>query len=248
MFIFLPLILLPVQAHGVIFMSRNSGHYIHHLAKRQDENPVNVGHGLPAPDLDIFPDNFIDHIGVMAVMIDRRGIIRQFNRKAEDMTGYARDEALGQDWFSLMLEEPERDPARIQLMKGLRPGVEHTTFHMPVLARDGSQLPICWSLSTVRDDEGKASGLVCLGFVPAGHDVPCLEASRQMEGYCSTVGTMTHDLLNHSQVVLGYLEMAAERTGDNKELRCMLERAARSMVKCGDLAIEMHKLSQSHLK
>ncbi len=181
-------------------------------------------------------------------MIDRRGIIRQFNRKAEVMTGYSRDEALGQDWFSLMLAEQERDPARVQLMNGLRPGVEHSTVHMSVLARDGSRLPVCWSMSTVRDDEGKASGLVCLGFSPAGHDAPCLDVSRQMEGYCSTVGTMTHDLLNHSQVVLGYLEIAAERTGDNKELRCMLERAARSMVKCGDIAVKMHRLSQSHLK
>ncbi len=229
-------------------MSRNSGDYIHRLAKRPAENPVSVGHGLPSPDLTGFPDDFIDHIGVMAVMIDRRGIIRRFNRKAEDMTGYSRDEALGQDLFSLMLAEPERDSARVQLMNWLRPGVEHSTFHMPVLARDGSRLPVCWSMSTVRDDEGKASGLVCLGFSPAGHDAPCLEASRQMEGYCSTVGTMTHDLLNHSQVVLGYLEMAAERTGDNKELRCMLERAARSMVKCGDITVKMHRLSQSHLK
>ncbi len=71
------------------------------------ENPVSVGHGLPAPDHTGFPDNFIDHVGIMAVMIDRRGIIRRFNRKAEDMTGYSRDEALGQDLFSLMLAEPD---------------------------------------------------------------------------------------------------------------------------------------------
>lgn len=229
-------------------MSRHSGDNIHRIVNRSAENRASVGHGLPVPDLAGFPDNFINCIGVMAVMIDRRGIIRQFNRKAEDMTGYSRDEALGQDWFSLMLAEQERDPARVQLMNGLRPGVEHSTIHMPVLARDGNQLPVCWSMSAVRDDEGKASGVVCLGFVPAGPDAPCLATNLQMEGYCSTVGTMTHDLLNHSQVVLGYLEMAAERTGDNKELRCMLERAARSMVKCGEITVKMHKISQSHLK
>jgi PAS domain S-box-containing protein len=229
-------------------MSRDSGHYVHRLAQRPVKNSVSVWHGLPAPDPAGIPYDFIDHVGIMAVMIDRRGIIRRFNRKAEDLTGYSKDEALGQDWFSLMLAEPERDPARVKLMNGLRPGIEHSTIHMPVLARDGSQLPVCWSMSTVRDDEGKASGLACLGFVPAGPDTPCIEVSRQMEGYCSTVGTMTHDLLNHSQVVLGYLEMAAERTGDNRELRCMLERAARSMVKCGEITVKMHKLSQSHLK
>jgi PAS domain S-box-containing protein len=203
---------------------------------------------LPVPDLTGLDGNFFDILGVMAVMIDRRGIILRFNRKAEDLTGYSKDEAVGQDWFSLMLAEQERDPARVQLMNELLPGVDQRTIHLPVMVRDGSFLPVCWSLSAVRDSEGKAFGLVCLGFAPAGYDAPCLAVSRRMESYCSTVGTMTHDLLNHSQVVLGYLEMAAERSGDNKEMRCMLNRAARSMVKCGDIAVNMHKLSHSHLK
>jgi hypothetical protein len=56
---------------------------------------------------------------------------------------------------------------------------------------------------------------------------------------------MTHDLLNQSQVVLGYLEMAMEQTGDNQKLHCMLGRATKSMVKCGDVAVKVHKLSNS---
>jgi len=184
----------------------------------------------------------------MAVMIDRRGTILQFNRKAEGLTGYRRDEAVGKDWFSLLLPEQERDRAREQVTDGLRHDVEHRTLYLPVMARNGSRLPVCWSLSTVCDDEGNVSGVFGLGFVPAGPDAPCLEIGRQMDGYCSTVSTLTHDLINHTQVVLGYLEMASERTGDNKELNCMLNRATKSMVKCGDLSVKMHKLSNRNLK
>ena len=200
------------------------------------------------PCLNHFHSDFFDLIGVMAVMIDRRGIIRRFNRKAEDLTGYSRDEAVGQDWFSLMLSEQDRDRAREQVADGLRQNVAHKTLYLSVMARNGSRLPVCWSMSSIRDDEGNVSGLFGQGFVPAGHDAPCLEIGRQMERFCSTVGNMTHDLLNHSQVVLGYLEMATERTSENKELHCMLNRATKSMVKCSDLAVNVHKLSNSHLK
>ncbi|HEY3273770.1 MAG TPA: PAS domain S-box protein [Methanocella sp.] len=200
------------------------------------------------PDLNHFYGDFFDLTSVMAIMIDRYGIIRRFNRKAEELTGYSKDEAVGQDWFSLLLPEQERDRVREQFTCELRNDAEHRTLYLSVVASNGSLLPSCWNLSTVHDDEGNVSGLFGLGFVPAGYDVPCQEMSLHMDNYCSTVSTMTHDLINHSQVVLGYLEMAAERSGDNKELHCMLERATKSMVKCGDIAVKVHKLSNSHLK
>jgi PAS domain S-box-containing protein len=212
------------------------------------KSSVSDRQGSPVPDLNDFQGNFFDLIGVMAVMIDPRGTILQFNRKAEGLTGYRRDEAVGKDWFSLLLPEQERERARELMTDELCHEVEHRTLYLPVMARNGSRLPVCWSLSTVCDDKGNVSGVFGLGFVPAGPGAPCLEIGRQMNNYCSTVSTLTHDLINHSQVVLGYLEMASERTGDNTELNCMLNRATKSMVKCGDISVKVHRLSNSHLK
>jgi PAS domain S-box-containing protein len=211
-------------------------------------NPASGKQNLHLPDLNHFYGDFFDLTSVMAIMIDRYGVIRRFNRKAEELTGYSKDEAVGQDWFLLLLPELERDRARELITGELGNDAEHRTLYLSVLVRNGSMLPSCWNMSTVRDDEGNVSGLFGLGFVPAGQDVPCQEISLQMDSYCSTVGIMTHDLINHSQVVLGYLELAAERAGDNKELHCMLQRATQSMAKCGDIAVKVHKLSNSHLK
>jgi len=229
-------------------MSQNTGNYICSPTKGMAKSSVNDRQGSPEPDLHNFKGNFFDLISVMAVMIDRQGTIMQFNRKAEGLTGYRRDEAVGKDWFSLLLPEQDRDRAREQVTDGLRHDVEHRTLYLPVTARNGSRLPVCWSMSTFCDDEGNVSGVFGLGFVPAGPDEPCPDIGRQMDGYCSTVSTLTHDLINHTQVVLGYLEMAAERTGDNKELHCMLDRATKSMVKCGEISVKMNKLSNSLLK
>jgi PAS domain S-box-containing protein len=229
-------------------MSWNSGDHIHSPARIPAADPVCEKQDLPLPGLNHFYTDFFDFINVMAIMIDRRGIIRLFNHKAESLTGYSKDEAVGQDCFLLLLSEQERDRAREQMAGRRLHDAEQSALYLPVMARNGSRLPVCWSLSTVRDDEDVVFGLFCLGFVPVGQDAPCREIGRQMDNYCTTVGDLAHDLLNHSQVVLGYLEMAAERTGDNKELHCLLNRATKSMVKCGDLAVNVHKLNNRNLK
>jgi PAS domain S-box-containing protein len=228
-------------------MSRTPGKSVHRPAKgpllcHQDDEQA-----LSGQELSNFYLNFFDLIDVMAILVDSRGIIRLFNRKAEKLTGYARDEVVGQDWFSL-LPEQERDQTRELFMGGLGNGVRHMALSMPVTVKTGGLLTICWSLSLVRDDDGKAYGLFGLGFMPFGPDAPCLAAGRQMEKYCSSVNTMTHDLLNHSQVVMGYLEMAMDHSGDNKKLQCMLGRATKSMVKCGDLAVNVYKISNNRIK
>ena len=177
----------------------------------------------------------------MAIMIDDRGIIRQFNRKACNLTGYSREEILGKDLFAL-LPEVDHDRARELILGGLQQGIRHMELPLPVMAKGGGVLPVCWSLSLVRDDDGNAFGLFGLGFVPASPDMPCLVLGRQMDNYCASVCAMTHDLLNHSQVVLGYLELAMGQSGENETLRCMLDRATVSMAKCGNVAVNVHKL------
>jgi PAS domain S-box-containing protein len=223
-------------------MSRTPGNTVHRPAKGPYLYPTDEGKDLPVHKLSNFYLNFFDLIDVMAILIDHNGIIRMFNRKAGNMTGYSRGEAIGHDLFAL-LPLQERDLAREQVMGGLQQGIRHMELSIPVEAKGGGILPVCWSLSLVRDDDGKVFGMFGLGFVPACPDMPCLALGRQMEGYCSSVSTMTHDLLNQSQVVLGYLEMAMEQTGDNQKLHCMLGRATKSMVKCGDVAVKVHKLS-----
>jgi len=203
----------------------------------------NEGQGLMWQNLGDFYCNFFDLIGVMAIMIDDSGTVRLFNKKAGDLTGYSKEESIGQDWFSLMLPEQSRANARDRLITSIRQEIEHLSFFMPVVAKGGAMLPVCWSMSTVRDDDGRVFGMIGLGYVPAGPDAPCVELSRLMNNYGTVVGAMTHDLLNHSQVALGYVELAMERSGEDQVLHCMLNRACKALKKCGDIAGNVHKIS-----
>lgn len=228
-------------------MSNNPGKIPHHPAKGQLFYPQDEEQGLPGQKLNHFCFNFFDLIDVIAILLDDRGMIRLFNHKAEKLTGHSRGEVIGQDWFSL-LPEQERDRIKEQVMVGLRHGVRHMALSMPVKVKTGGLLNICWSLSLVRDDDGEAYGLFGLGFAPYGPDVRCLALDRQLESYCASINTMTHDMLNHSQVVMGYLEMAANRPSDDRKLQCMLDRATKAMAKCGNVAVSIYRLSNGRPK
>jgi hypothetical protein len=65
----------------------------------------------------------------------------------------------------------------------------------------------------------------------------------QRADHSPVVEKMSHDLLNQNQVALGYIELAMERPGLDDSTLCMLERAIRAIKKCGDLALDIHKLT-----
>jgi PAS domain S-box-containing protein len=206
--------------------------------------PPEEGQGLLWHNLTDFYCNFFDLIDVMAIMVDVTGTIRMFNRKAEKMTGYSKAESVGQDCFFMLLPEYLRADAREKLMRGLEKGTVPSAVSMSVITRGGVEIPVDWSISVVRDDDGKVFGLVGLGYLPAVK-LQAVGLSNTTDNIYSYVEVMTHDLLNHSQVALGYLELAMERAGDDADLQCMLNRACNALKKCGNIAINVRKLSSS---
>ncbi|OPY30221.1 MAG: PAS fold protein [Methanocella sp. PtaU1.Bin125] len=204
-------------------------------------SPPQEGRGLLWHNLTDFYCNFFDLIEAVAIMIDKDGIIRMFNRKAERLTGYSRTEAIGQDCFSLLLPGHLCAAAREMYLRGLKEDRVPPAIATDITTRTGAVLPVDWSVSIVRDDDGAVFGLVGLGYLrPAG--TPAVGLTETKESVYSFVESMTHDLLNHSQVAMGYLELAIERADDDTDLKCMLNRAYDALKKCGNIAISVHKL------
>ncbi len=206
--------------------------------------PPGEGQGLLWHNLSDFYCNFFDLIDVMAIMVDATGTIRMFNRKAEKLTGYSKAESVGQDFFSMLLPEYLRVDAREKLIRNPEDNNMPSAVSMSIITRNEVEIPVDWSISVVKDDDGKMFGLVGLGYLPPAR-VPDAGLSNTTDNVYSYIEVMTHDLLNHSQVAMGYLELAMERAGDDTDLQCMLNRAFTALKKCGNIAINVRKLSNS---
>ncbi len=98
-------------------------------------------------------DNALDAI----VTIDDRGVIVGWNRRAETIFGWAREDAIGKDVFALVTRPKDRETTRAGLLSYLTTGGESTLLGQRIevtgVDRDGHQLPIeaTFTMATVGD-------------------------------------------------------------------------------------------------
>lgn len=111
-----------------------------------------------------FAENVIETAGAMVVMRDRQGNVWMFNRAAEEVTGYTRDEIIGSNWFE-QIAPRERYPDAWSKFEEFREGkrLEREPFASPILTRSGEERFISWRSSEVRE-HGQVAGLISIGL------------------------------------------------------------------------------------
>ncbi len=99
------------------------------------------------------------------VVADREGIIRFWNRRAEQIFGYGAEEAVGQ---SLDLIVPERHRQRhwegyhrVMATGETRYG-RGELLSVPALRRDGSRLSLEFTIALLRDADGRVQGIAAI--------------------------------------------------------------------------------------
>ncbi len=99
------------------------------------------------------------------VVADREGIIRFWNRRAEEIFGYRADEAVGQ---SLDLIIPERHRQRHWegyhrvIATGETKYGRGQLLSVPALRRDGSRLSLEFTIALLRDAAGQVQGIAAI--------------------------------------------------------------------------------------
>lgn len=98
------------------------------------------------------------------IFSDREGLIRLWNKGAEEMLGFSAEEALGQ---SLDIFIPENQRARhwegyYRVMETGTTRYAKELLAAPALRKDGSRISTEFSMTVIRDAEGKVAGTVAV--------------------------------------------------------------------------------------
>lgn len=153
-----------------------------------------------------------DHAMEGFALHDAEGRFVYVNPAQSRMYGYEPDELLGQHWDVLY------DAAELKMLE---------SKHMPTLVsegawsgelvglrKDGSQFNVAVSLKLIVEADGSSGGLVCncRDITDEKNQILRLQQLQRLDSLGQLTGGMAHDFNNILTILLGSLDLAAERS------------------------------------
>ena len=178
----------------------------------------------------------LENVQLIALELDPQGRITFCNDYLLTLTGWAREELLGQDWFERFVPAPNRPYVRQAYADILRGSAQFLHFENPILTRSGEQRHISWDNTVQRDAAGEAVATVSLGadITERLEMEERLRQAEKMEAIGQLAGGIAHDFNNQLAGVLGYADMLASRLEDAD-----LNRYARNIKRAASRAADL---------
>jgi PAS domain S-box-containing protein len=116
---------------------------------------------------------------VTIVALDCQGRVTLINRRGCELLGYQEEEITGRDFFGLCVPERFRPEAK-RVFSGLMDGSmeAENTDETRLMVKGGAERTIAWQHITLRDDEGRITGLLSSGEDVTDHWLVSWSISR----------------------------------------------------------------------
>jgi PAS domain S-box-containing protein len=98
------------------------------------------------------------------IVADREGVIRLWNKGAEMVFGFSPAEALGHSLYLIIPENlrERHDQGYSQVMESGRSKYATELLAVPALTKDGSRISVEFSMTLIRDHQGRISGAAAI--------------------------------------------------------------------------------------
>jgi PAS domain S-box-containing protein len=101
-----------------------------------------------------------DLSNLVVLILDSDNRVVEWNRTAEAIYGWTREEALGRDYLETFLPEEVRPDIQAEITRIVAGGQAHG-YENPVLTREGERI-LRWNVSRLVDDSQQPRGILCL--------------------------------------------------------------------------------------
>jgi len=105
---------------------------------------------------------FIDTANAPIFGIDSKGLVNEWNKTTENITGFKKEEVLGNTSIETYIPENYRNSVKLVLGAALK-GKETANYEFSLFTKDGNRVMVLLNASTRRNPEGKIVGVIGVG-------------------------------------------------------------------------------------
>ncbi|MFW5946472.1 MAG: PAS domain S-box protein [Candidatus Natronoplasma sp.] len=171
-------------------------------------------------ELTQFREKIIQDANIWLNVLDDDGNVLVWNKAAEDISGYSKEEVVGNAniWEWLYPEESQFEDITAA-MEEILEGKIVEDYKTTIECKDGSEKIISWTSHPLQDDEGDIIGSIALG-----RDVTTQREAEERRDFLNTM--LRQDLQSKYQIIQGYLQLINESDLSEKH-RKFFEKAER---------------------
>ncbi len=107
--------------------------------------------------------DLVENVALVAVMLNPRGHIVFVNDFLLSLTGWRREEVIGQNWFQTFLPQGVRETVQKVFDQTIHKGEIPVRYENEIQTRAGERRLIAWSNVVLRDMQGRVVGTMSLG-------------------------------------------------------------------------------------
>jgi PAS domain S-box-containing protein len=165
----------------------------------------------------------IEYARALILGLDASGNVRLFNREAETVTGFARDEVLGRPFAATFFPDGIPDPLRERFEMLLRGDTSAHAFEAGLKTKAGKFREVAWQLSFA--PSGEDDDVVVFAMGSDVTEAKAMEERTRQVEKLAAVGTLAaglaHEIrnpLNGAQLHVAFLERAIRKKGGDPDM------------------------------
>ncbi len=162
-----------------------------------------------------FSENLLETANSIIITLDTKANITTFNKCAEDLSGYAKEEVLGKNWFDIFISPDDDKNISKVFNKVLESMPDVSQNENSIITKDGKERVINWNNNVIHDKYGNISGSLSIGVDVTDRKKveEELRAGRERLNMLNKI--IRHDLSNDFMVIKSAINLYKRSAEEN---------------------------------